>query len=186
MRPNASLSRNEYAPAIMDHPGRCEAGMKFTQGRLGLSFLFIAMVLLPAHNVLAWFATKTRADGSGVFATGRYRNLFAEFGHPQKESVAKIDAAFQQLFHGDPKMQSVVFTAWQEHQWTAGLSHRLEQPRRTHRRYVLWHDDRRPARQESRVRCSVELGEDLHVHQRSEAPVVWLFLMVMQDGRYSE
>ena len=85
--------------------------MKFTQGRLGLSFLFIAMVLLPAHNVLAWFAAKTRADGSGVFATGRYRNLFSEFGHPQKESVAKIDAAFQQLFHGDPKTQSVVFTA---------------------------------------------------------------------------
>jgi oligosaccharide reducing-end xylanase len=69
------------------------------------------MVMLPAHNVQAWFARKTRGAGSGVFATGRYRSLFAESGQPQKESLAKIDAAFQKLFHGDPEMQSVVFAA---------------------------------------------------------------------------
>jgi len=50
-------------------------------------------------------------DGSGAFATGRYRDLFAEAGHSQAEISAKIDAAYQQLFHGDPQTQSVVFPA---------------------------------------------------------------------------
>jgi oligosaccharide reducing-end xylanase len=51
------------------------------------------------------------AAGAGEFATGRYRNLFAENGHSQKEMDAKINAAFQQLFHGDPAGESVYFTA---------------------------------------------------------------------------
>jgi oligosaccharide reducing-end xylanase len=51
------------------------------------------------------------SDGSGAFATGRYRDLFAEAGHSQSEISAKIDAAFRQLFHGDPENQSVVFPA---------------------------------------------------------------------------
>ena len=51
-------------------------------------------------------ATNT-LEGSGAFATGQYRNLFAEAGHSQAEVKAKIDAAFQQLFHGDPGTQAV-------------------------------------------------------------------------------
>jgi hypothetical protein len=39
--------------------------------------------------------------GTGAFATGQHRNLFAEAGHPLEQATAKIDAAFQQLFHGD-------------------------------------------------------------------------------------
>ena len=50
-------------------------------------------------------------NGAGAFATGNYRNLFQEDGHSKKEIRAKIDAAFQQLFHGDPQTQSVVFAA---------------------------------------------------------------------------
>ncbi|MFZ1085305.1 MAG: glycosyl hydrolase family 8 [Terracidiphilus sp.] len=50
-------------------------------------------------------------DGAGAFATGNYRNLFLEDGHSRNEIGAKIDAAFQQLFHGDPQTQSVVFAA---------------------------------------------------------------------------
>lgn len=41
-------------------------------------------------------------DGSGAFATGHYRNLFVEAGHPQQEVTARINAAFHQLFHGNP------------------------------------------------------------------------------------
>src|SRR5208283_5940473 len=41
------------------------------------------------------------ANGAGAFASGRYRNLFAEAGHPAAEITNKINAAFQQLFHGD-------------------------------------------------------------------------------------
>ena len=45
----------------------------------------------------------------GAFATGKYRNLFLEAGHSQPEIRKKIDAAFQQLFHGDPNTQTVYY-----------------------------------------------------------------------------
>jgi oligosaccharide reducing-end xylanase len=50
-------------------------------------------------------------DGSGAYATGKYRNLFAETGHSSTAIQAKIDAAYQQLFHGDPQAQAVFFSA---------------------------------------------------------------------------
>jgi len=50
-------------------------------------------------------------DGSGAFATGKYRNLFVENGHTEKEITAKIHAAFRQLFHGDTATQAVYFSA---------------------------------------------------------------------------
>ncbi len=46
---------------------------------------------------------------AGAFATGRYRNLFAEAGHSQAEISAKINTAFQQLFHGDLNTQTVYY-----------------------------------------------------------------------------
>lgn len=49
--------------------------------------------------------------GSGSFATGRYRNLFTETGHAPEQATAKIDAVFQQLFHGDPNTQTVYYPA---------------------------------------------------------------------------
>jgi oligosaccharide reducing-end xylanase len=48
---------------------------------------------------------------SGAVATGHYRNLFVEAGHSSQEVTAKIDSAFQQLFHGDPATQAVYFPA---------------------------------------------------------------------------
>ncbi|HEY5381089.1 MAG TPA: glycosyl hydrolase family 8 [Acidobacteriaceae bacterium] len=51
------------------------------------------------------------SDGDGAYKTGQYRNLFAERGHSAKESRAKIEAAFQQLFHGDKQTQAVYFEA---------------------------------------------------------------------------
>ncbi len=50
-------------------------------------------------------------DGSGAWATGKYRDLFKEDGHSEKQIRAKIDAAYQQLFHGDPQTQAVAFWA---------------------------------------------------------------------------
>src|SRR5215469_1613380 len=49
--------------------------------------------------------------GTGAYATGKYRNLFVEDGHSAKEVHAKIEAAYQQLFHGDPKTQAIAFEA---------------------------------------------------------------------------
>lgn len=50
-------------------------------------------------------------DGTGAYATGKYRNLFAETGHSPTAIQGKIDAAYQQLFHGDPQSQAVFFSA---------------------------------------------------------------------------
>jgi oligosaccharide reducing-end xylanase len=49
-------------------------------------------------------------DGSGAYATGKYRNLFAENGYNEKDITTKIYAAYQQLFHGDTS-QTIYFEA---------------------------------------------------------------------------
>ena len=51
------------------------------------------------------------ARGAGEFAGGHYRNLFVENGHSHSQVDAKINAAFQQLFHGDPNTEAVYFSA---------------------------------------------------------------------------
>lgn len=51
------------------------------------------------------------AEGSGAFATGKYRNFFVEAGHSQQKVSAKVNAVFQQLFYGDPCTQAVYFPA---------------------------------------------------------------------------
>jgi oligosaccharide reducing-end xylanase len=48
-------------------------------------------------------------DGSGAYKTHRYRDLFAEQGHAPAESRAKIEKAFQQLFHGDGQEERLYF-----------------------------------------------------------------------------
>ncbi|MGH7993789.1 MAG: glycosyl hydrolase family 8, partial [Limisphaerales bacterium] len=68
---------------------------------LSFSRLFLVFLLAGIGN----------SRGSGEFATGQYRNLFVEDGHSQAEVNAKINAAFQQLFHGDPNTQAVYFPA---------------------------------------------------------------------------
>jgi len=62
------------------------------------------MLLVVASTTFA------QDDGHGAFATGVYRNLFRENGHSEAALSAKIDAAFQQLFHGDSS-QAVYFPA---------------------------------------------------------------------------
>jgi oligosaccharide reducing-end xylanase len=53
----------------------------------------------------------TADDGSGAYRAGRFGNLFLEQRHRQGEIDAKIDAAFQQLFHGDKDSQTVYYDA---------------------------------------------------------------------------
>lgn len=77
---------------------------------------FLAATLVPILPCLAQAASGSKqpalfSDGSGAYATGHYRNLFAEAGHSDKEIHAKIDAAYAQLFHGDPQTQAVYFPA---------------------------------------------------------------------------
>jgi oligosaccharide reducing-end xylanase len=58
---------------------------------------------------LTTVALPQAVDGSGAYETGRYRNLFREQGHTTAEINAKIDAAFQQLFHGDKNSQAIYY-----------------------------------------------------------------------------
>jgi oligosaccharide reducing-end xylanase len=87
-------------------------------GKLFAAFPAPKMVLtavcsffLAASNSVAVAASQSAklSDGSGAYKTGKYSNLFAEEGHPQKEISAKVQTAFQQLFHGDPETQSIYF-----------------------------------------------------------------------------
>ena len=64
-----------------------------------------ALLLTFALNLVA---EDTRSqDGKGAYATGKYRNLFAEAGHSPTEIRQKIDSAFQQLFHGNLTNETV-------------------------------------------------------------------------------
>ena len=56
-------------------------------------------------------ASAAASPGAGAFATGRYRNLFVEAGHTPAEVAARIEAAFQQLFHGDSATETVYYAA---------------------------------------------------------------------------
>ena len=71
-----------------------------------LSLLFAALLFAP-------FAVPAQqpTDGAGAYRTGHYRDLFTETGPTPAQSRARIDAAFQQLFHGDPHTQAVYFAA---------------------------------------------------------------------------
>ena len=60
-----------------------------------------------------WMGAAAAQPQSGAFETEQYRNLFRESGHSQKEIEAKIQAAFQQLFHGDKDTQTVYYPAGQ-------------------------------------------------------------------------
>lgn len=66
---------------------------------------------LPPPHVNAPLGNIPRmpGDGDGAYKTGHYQDLFATLGHTPAESRAKINKAFQQLFHGDGQEQRVYF-----------------------------------------------------------------------------
>jgi oligosaccharide reducing-end xylanase len=49
--------------------------------------------------------------GDGAVDTGEYRNLFLEVGYTQEQAAAKLAAAWDSLFKGDPESESVYFGA---------------------------------------------------------------------------
>jgi oligosaccharide reducing-end xylanase len=65
---------------------------------------FVAMIVVCGVAV-----GQRRDHGHGAFATRTYRDLFAERGHAAAETQAKIERAYQQLFHGDPQTEAVYF-----------------------------------------------------------------------------
>ena len=74
--------------------------LPFSPGIFGMALLGIVFGAAGAET-----------NQAGAYATGRYRNLFAEAGHSEKEIRLKVDSAFEQLFHGNPETQAVYYAA---------------------------------------------------------------------------
>jgi oligosaccharide reducing-end xylanase len=69
-----------------------------------------APVSVPYENGPLPSIPSMPGDGDGSYHTGNYRDLFAEvLGHTPAESRAKIELAFQQLFHGDGQEERIYF-----------------------------------------------------------------------------
>jgi oligosaccharide reducing-end xylanase len=79
-------------------------------GRLA-RWRWIAAVSVLLTTTASGWARDSPRDGAGAYATGNYRDLFAEAGHSPTEVKSKIDAAYNQLFHGDPHTQAIAFAA---------------------------------------------------------------------------
>lgn len=77
---------------------------RFAQSPL-LNWAVVAVILTGCASI------PSAPGNSGAFASGHYRNLFVEAGVPAPAVSAKINAAFQQLFYGDPTSQAVYFPA---------------------------------------------------------------------------
>ncbi|WP_374011699.1 glycosyl hydrolase family 8 [Pseudoxanthomonas koreensis] len=55
--------------------------------------------------------TEAAAEAIGAVASGVYPDLFAEAGLAPADVQAKVEGAFQQLFHGDPDDQTVYYVS---------------------------------------------------------------------------
>jgi len=64
---------------------------------------------LPHVNTPLGDIPRMPGDGNGAYKTHEYHDLFAELGHSPAESRAKIEKAFEQLFHGDGQEERVYF-----------------------------------------------------------------------------
>ncbi|MGJ5817578.1 glycosyl hydrolase family 8 [Paludibaculum fermentans] len=78
-----------------------------------MSKTFVRMIALVLTGMGGLAAQTAGGPGSastrGAYATKRYPNLFRAAGHSQKEISAKVQAGFQQLFHGDAETQTVYY-----------------------------------------------------------------------------
>jgi oligosaccharide reducing-end xylanase len=104
--------RAAFQPSIMEQRAETKVPRLPQEGisvpnRIRTAIVVTATIMLagamPAQS-------GTPADGAGAYATGRYRNLFAEqLGRSPAESRAKIDRVFNRLFHGDGQEERVYF-----------------------------------------------------------------------------
>ena len=72
----------------------------------------MAILLLSVLSMLSVVVAQQKFDDcDGAYKTNTYRNLLAESGYKPAEVHARIEATYQQLFHGDPQTQSIAFAA---------------------------------------------------------------------------
>ncbi len=81
---------------------------------MGKLIIFWLLISITALYQLSGQGTAEYSAGNmekekGAFYTGKYRNLFREYGHSRREIRSRNEAAFQQLFHGDSVTHAVYF-----------------------------------------------------------------------------
>lgn len=78
--------------------------------KLPLPLLAVLAAGSPVSVLAAPPALSASSAPEGAAATGVYRNLFREYlGKSDAEIAAKLDAAWRQLFHGDPDSQALYY-----------------------------------------------------------------------------
>lgn len=77
---------------------------------LPLCLLLSACAGTSSHQVDSTADTPPVAS-AGAVATGHYPNLFAEAGYAQADIDARLEAAYGQLFHGDPDQEAIYYDA---------------------------------------------------------------------------
>ena len=94
---------------VISPANQSRAKNNFPRNALALACLLAALIVKT--TAAATTNAPSPAPAAPDFNLGNYRNLFAEAGHAPQETSAKINAAFQQLFHGDPTTEAVYFPA---------------------------------------------------------------------------
>ena len=69
------------------------------------------LLAVSISNATAAATTNAPTAAASNSGFNHHRNLFAEARHPASEVKQKVASAFEQLFHGDPAIQSVYFFA---------------------------------------------------------------------------
>jgi oligosaccharide reducing-end xylanase len=96
---------------VKECTGRVMKKKRESQTRIGFVAFVLLSSLLLTTLCLSAAADKKADDGTGAFATGKYRNLFVEAGHPEAAVTEKINAVYQHFFHGDPDTQALYYPA---------------------------------------------------------------------------
>lgn len=45
---------------------------------------------------------------AGAFETGKYRNVFAEYGYPEAEIQRRVEQTFETIFYGNEEERSIM------------------------------------------------------------------------------
>lgn len=87
------------------------SNMRIMDARLDrlITLGFLSSVLTLPGLDAATVPPPANAPTTGAYTSGTYRNLFAEQGHSQQEINARIQATFQQLFHGDKANEALYY-----------------------------------------------------------------------------
>lgn len=98
-------------PRYRDSTAQLEARIDDLLERMALDEKAAQMqALAVGRNLDSRLAGSQESDlRQGAAVTGEFRNLFREAGHSDAEIRRKIDAAWQQLFHGNPDTEAVFY-----------------------------------------------------------------------------